>query len=70
MATPVQGAATPIPAHPDHLAHRLHRALSGLAQFTDSLGDDLIQLDRNDLWAVFALLADEAERVYEATLAD
>lgn len=71
MAATLTSAATPIrTANPDFLAHRLHRSLSALSGFCDSVGDDYIQIDRNDLWALFALLTDEAERVHEATLSD
>lgn len=56
--------------HPDARAHRLHRALSGLACFMDGMGDALIQIDRNDLWAIFAVLADEAERLYDEITAE
>ena len=73
MAATLATAATPVSTprqDPDFLAHRLHRSLSALSGFCDSVGDDYIQIDRNDLWALFAVLTDEAERVHEATLSD
>lgn len=69
MATTVTGAATPTTTHPDTRAYRLHLALSGLSLFTDGMPDTYITMPANQLWAIFAVLADETERLYQEIIA-
>lgn len=52
------------------LAYRLHLALHAQATMVDTLGDNYREFNAQDLWAVFSLLAEEAERLHDALLPD
>ncbi len=65
------GAATPVrDPNPDFLAYRLHLALHAQATMVDTLGDNYREFNAQDLWAVFSLRAEEAERLHDALLPD
>lgn len=64
MAATLSGAATPNPMPTDWRAHRLHHALQGIAAMTDGLPGSTVQFDPSDLYAIFAVLAEEAGQLY------
>lgn len=64
MAATLAGAATPNTMPTDMRAHRLHHALQGIATLTDGLGGSVIQCDPSDLYAIFAVLAEDAGQLY------
>lgn len=58
-------AATPNPTMPtDMRAHRLHHALQGLAALTDGLPGTTVQFEVADLYAIFAVVAEDAGQLY------
>ena len=65
------GAATPVrDPNPDFLAYRLDLARQAQATLVDTLGDHYREIKAQGLWAMFSLLAEEAERLHDALLPD
>lgn len=65
MAATLTNTATPTSTLPtDARAHRLHHALQGLATLSDGLPHTTVQFDANDLYAIFAVMAEEAGQLY------